>query len=155
MIIMNTELQVIRDRDGVMRDIYQRPMVIMCRLGALIFIKTIPQFPSFEYTHQTFIENLKESLACINLYNTEQNGPLAEFILWLMFVSGIVAVDITNRTWCLAQLFKFSTVLRLRTWKDMKLVLRKFLWVEAVHEVIFLSLWRDRVHDIHIPPHKM
>jgi hypothetical protein len=106
-----------------------------CRLTALIYLKTIlPGYPSRHWVYKALIEKLKSCIDGINL---------GGFALWLLFISGLVDLGHTNRTWFVVRFSKVASALQLQDWGHVKTILIKFLWVEEMHEYPCSALWNE------------
>ena len=118
------------------------------RLSTLIYIKTvIPGYPSRDRVYRTLIGKLKSCIDDINLDGFASNGVMGELVLWLLFVAGIVDLGDARKAWFVLRISKVAEALQLREWGKVRGVLRKFSFIDELHDLPFSTLWNEIVID--------
>lgn len=74
---------------------------------------------------------------------------MGKLVLWFLFVGGVVDLGDVNKGWFKVRISKVAEELRLREWVQVKAVLRKFSWVEELHDRPCLALWNETVMMLH------
>ena len=113
---------------------------IACRLGALIYTKTLTRERPFCPPISTLlVPKLKRSL--IRIVDEPRAAPL---LLWLYFMGGIASHGLSTRSWFIKKLVEFVLLPgELLTWVSVKKALRKILWIDLIHEGACKHLWND------------
>lgn len=111
-----------------------------CRLGALIYVKTLTREKPFSpSSSKVVIPKLKSLLA--KIVKEPRAAPL---LLWLYFMGGIASQGLAARSWFMNKLLEFVLLPgELLTWMSVKKALKKILWVELIHEGPCKQLWNE------------
>jgi hypothetical protein len=111
-----------------------------CRLGALVYLKTIiSEFPVLGVTYQVLVTKFESSLEQVN--ETEPDSlPL---LLWMMFVGGMALGNDPKRSYFVNRMPRICVTLRLLEWEEAKAIFTQFWWIEALHRVPFQALWHE------------
>lgn len=89
------------------------------------------------------IRKLQHYLKHINDNTITGAEPPKEFLLWLMFIGGIVTPHMSTRNWFVSGLSHVAKQLQLHTWDEVKAVLEEFFWVEGIQEQPGRDLWDE------------
>ncbi|KAK5659922.1 hypothetical protein OQA88_13386 [Cercophora sp. LCS_1] len=84
--------------------------------------------------------------------HTPATADSAEFLLWALFIATISIFEDLERPWLRRRLLETLSTLGLRTWPETRDVLKKFLWVDPLHDdaakMLFYQLMIPRPEDI-------
>ena len=58
----------------------------------------------------------------------------AELLLWALFIAGLSIFEDFDRDWLRAAMGQAVLSLRLRTWAEARVVVKRFLWIDIVYE---------------------
>jgi hypothetical protein len=120
--------------------ITESELATACRLGALIYVKTLTrELPFSLLSSKVMVHKLQMSL--MNITEEPRATPL---LLWLYFIGGIASQGLPARSWFMNQLLEF--MLRsgeLITWVSAQRALSKVLWIELIHEGPCKRLWDE------------
>jgi hypothetical protein len=121
-------------------DIAEREIAIACRLGALIYVKTLTREAPFSaLSSRVVVQKLKSSLTRI-----AEEPRAAPLLLWLYSMGGIASQGLPARSWFTNKLLEFVLLPgELLTWMSVKEALRKILWIEMIHEGPCKQLWDE------------
>jgi hypothetical protein len=107
------------------------------RIGALLYMKAVlKELPSPVTGSRILISEMKRNLE--GKLNPRKQEPI---LLWLCFIGCSSAKDESDKRWFQAHLIDLAIILDLGDWYDVRKVLRRILWVEAIHEVPFGDIW--------------
>ena len=116
------------------------------RLGGLIYIKLIlPGYPSRDRIYQNLVKKLKYCIESINLSGFASNGAVGELVLWLLFVGGTVELGDTHRAWFMLRISEIAEAMQLKEWSEVTATLKKFLFVEDLHDRLCSVLWSELI----------
>jgi Fungal specific transcription factor domain len=121
-------------------NVTESELATACRLGALIYVKTLTrEAPFFPSSSKVVIPKLKSLLA--RIVKESRATPL---LLWLYFMGGIASQGLGARSWFMNGLLGFVLLPgELLTWMSVKKALRKVLWIELIHEGPCKQLWDE------------
>jgi len=107
-----------------------------CRLGALIYVKTLTREKPFSPSSSKVVKSL--------LARIVKERRAAPLLLWLYFMGGIASQGLAARSWFTNKLLE-SVLLpgELLTWMSVKKALKKVLWIELIHEGPCKQLWNE------------
>jgi hypothetical protein len=113
-----------------------------CRLTAIMYCVhvTFP-IPRSIYARRLLLRQMKESIGGIHF--AAGHRALRELLLWCIVIGGIAAYGQPERLWFAAQLFNVSTFLYIAKWSDVKVVLRKFAWLDSACNKAGTALWNE------------
>jgi hypothetical protein len=60
---------------------------------------------------------------------------MVELVLWCVVIGGIAALGQIERPWFLRQLDFLATILRIHEWGEVKIVMKRFAWVDSACDV--------------------
>lgn len=116
------------------------PMAKCCRYGAAIFM-----FFPFDnhYPDPTLVLN---SLLHKLIHELDAVLPCAKenhvIVLWLLCVAGVAASELpAERDWILGYLVDSAIELEIKSWEDLRTVLRRVLWTNTLDDRGFRALW--------------
>lgn len=69
--------------------------------------------------------------------------------LWLLFVSGISVFNITSTAWLLPYIKKCSSDLNIKSWQAARDQIRKYPWIDAIHDELGQELWQASTWQLH------
>jgi hypothetical protein len=117
-------------------DIAEREIAIACRLGALIYVKTL--------TREAPFSALSSRVVVQKLKRIAEEPRAAPLLLWLYSMGGIASQGLPARSWFTNKLLEFVLLPgELLTWMSVKEALRKILWIEMIHEGPCKQLWDE------------
>jgi Fungal specific transcription factor domain len=121
-------------------NVAESELATACRLGALIYVKTLTrETPFFPSSSKVVISKLKSLLARI-----VKEPRVAPLLLWLYFMGGIASRGLAARSWFTNKLLEFVLLPgELLTWTSVKNALKRVLWVELIHEGPCKQLWDE------------
>ncbi|OCL08803.1 hypothetical protein AOQ84DRAFT_388591 [Glonium stellatum] len=114
-----------------------------CRLGTLLFTRGIseqsvwpPQtrIALFDHVKESLRPHIKEECAWMNLK------------LWTLFMAGVTATGLPQRTWFTAQAANITLKLDIRNWEDIRVLLKQFWWLPKLQEWLCKDFWEDIVN---------
>jgi hypothetical protein len=124
------------------------------RVGALLYIQaTLQEFPFSAVGSRNLVRRLKASVMMVQIGNKAQG----DLMVWLLFMGGIEAKDIEDRTWFAEQLGKLLSRLQMDTWDVVQQALENLWWIAKIHrdrctklwdEVVVLNNSRNRMMDL-------
>jgi hypothetical protein len=119
-------------------EIAESEIATACRLGALIYVKTLTRERPFSpLGSKILVQKLESSLT--RVAEEQRAAPL---LLWLYFMGGIASPGLPARSWFMSKLLEFVLYPgELLTWASVKKALRKVLWIEMIHEGPCKQLW--------------
>jgi hypothetical protein len=121
-------------------EIMESELSTACRLGALIYVKTLARaLPFSPLSSKVIVHKLQRSL--MKLTAEPRATPL---LLWLCFIGGIASQGLPAQSWFMNRLVEF--VLRpgeLLPWMRAKRALKEVLWIELIHERPCKRLWGE------------
>jgi hypothetical protein len=124
-------------------NIHKTGLTEACRLGALLYIRSItrPIDPVPKHP-RPLVRNLGSTLATIDETAATTIMPL---LLWLIFMGGIATGDGTAQRSLFASKLASLTVSHdeLSAWDGIKSVLEETLWLQPIHEKACLRLWTE------------
>jgi hypothetical protein len=133
---------IVLQRQLLLHDEKEKKMEQACRLGALVYIKSIMrEYPLCAVTSKVLVAKLKSSLDGMAYY---RNPTVAPLLLWLFFMGGMASHGTSDRAWYVAHLVRLTLVVgELPTWEGVKGCLKKILWVDGIHERPCRMLWDE------------
>ncbi|KFY94549.1 hypothetical protein V501_01903 [Pseudogymnoascus sp. VKM F-4519 (FW-2642)] len=115
-----------------------------CRLAAMMYcIHVVFPTPRSLHGRKMLLPLMKEAIQRIDLLMASEE--LAELVLWCVVIGGIAASGQDVRSWFLIQRNILSTELRLTEWSEVKIVMRKFAWVDSACDPGGKALWNETV----------
>jgi hypothetical protein len=127
----------------------------ICSLGVITYLKTVYDFqrsistgrpPIGASTDIVTIQQLKSCLDFIEI-NTPQTQA---FFLWMLFLGGSVVASTKERTWFVARLARTIVEMQIRSWEDMRELLKRFLWVDWIHGDPCRELWDEAMVTVDV-----
>jgi hypothetical protein len=112
-------------------------------------VKTIfDQFGCWGPNHKVYGRPYAVLVEKLKVYITRLDGSVdglkneyLELALWLTCMVGVMHLETGNRRWYNSHLELTAASLGLQNWDDVHDVLRKFLWIQWVHEQPSKELW--------------
>lgn len=118
----------------------------LCRLGAQIYLQTLVYgFPSCRIFCALLVRKLQIYLDCIDR-TTGGKKVSNEFIIWLMFIGGIITQEKSTKSWFVARLSHATGQLQLNSWNGVKATLMKFFWIDTIHAQPCKDLWDEVIY---------
>lgn len=120
------------DKDGFLLEDSERTMHCYeaCRLAALMYcIHVVFPTPRSLQARRKLLPLLKEAIQGIDLLMASKE--MVELVLWCVVIGGIAASGQDERPWFLRELHILSTILRLAEWSEVKVIVKRFAWVES------------------------
>jgi hypothetical protein len=120
-----------------------------CRLGALIYLRTILQAfpPPVGLATDILLDKLKFCIDRVDLSHESKLDAVVDLMIWVLFICGIASSATSQGTWFISRLSSVANLFRLRTVDGVKSVLTRFFWVEAMHEGLITRLWDEIMFD--------
>jgi hypothetical protein len=126
------------------------PIYEICRLAGLIFgIGVIFPLPTQTAPLPTLVRLLQAELQESSLESHCWSPDTVRVLIWVLTLGGIAATGLPNRTWFVAALGRVTTYSGLSSWRDLKPVLNRILWLDSACEFGGQQLWEevDRYQD--------
>jgi Fungal specific transcription factor domain len=118
-----------------------------CRLGALIHLKTSLQAFPFRVRFDDILpDKLKYCIERVD-FTSEPMYPVIDLVVWALCLCGIAGSASLNGAWFVARLSSVASEFQILTVNGIKSILKKFFWVDSMHEGLILSLWSELVFD--------
>jgi len=118
----------------------QNSLSEVLRLGMLAYSKTIMIRLQGLGKKMTFLAGqLKAALDPLPTISPE-GYP---FVLWVLVISALSIFEDFEPEWIRRGLVETTMALGLRTWPEMKAVLKRFLWVDALHDELAKTLFDE------------
>ena len=114
-----------------------------CRLGTLLFTRGISEqsvWPSS--TRRALFNHVKESLRS----HIKDDCSWVNLKLWTLFMAGVTATGLPQRTWFIAQAARITLKLDKKNWEDIQVFLKQFWWLPKLQERPCKGLWEDIVN---------
>lgn len=118
----------------------------VCRLTCLIYsIHVIFPTPRSRSPRERLLPLLKEAILKVDLESADQVKPLKEMLVWCLVIGGIAATGREERMWYISELKMLLTGLGMIDWQwsQLRVVLRRFAWVDVACDPGGESLWND------------
>ena len=114
-----------------------------CRLGTLLFTRGISEQSVWPpLTRRALFNHVKESL-CSHI---KDDCSWINLKLWTLFMAGVTATGLPQRTWFIAQAASITLKLGKKNWEDIQVFLKQFWWLPKLQERSFKGLWEDIVN---------
>lgn len=115
----------------------------ICRLGAIMYsIHVIYPTPRSRSARERLLPLLKALITTIDPLTYDR--PSMELALWCVTIGGIAATRLQDeRAWFAAEFKKLCLVLGLTAWAEVKVVMRRFAWVESACDPGGEALWEE------------
>lgn len=119
-----------------------------CGIGIFIYLKTIyycrlnfkvETYPTGVPMYGVVLQKLR---SCLNGVDASE-PQIRDLFLWILFLGGGAAGGTKERAWFVARLAKGVKEWGINNWEDAKLLLKRFLWVDDIHERFFIDLWNE------------
>jgi Fungal specific transcription factor domain len=121
-------------------EIAESDIATACRLGALMYVKTLTRETPFSpLSSKVVVQKLQSSLMRI-----AEEPRVAPLLVWLYFMGGIASQGLAARSWFMKKLLEFvPRPGEFLTWMSAKKALRKILWIELIHDGPCKQLWDE------------
>lgn len=112
-----------------------------CRYAAAlhVFFPLCGYYPDPTLMVHTMVYDLKASLDFYAVFLTLHT----DLVLWMFFVGGVSACNMTERNWFVEHLVVMTEDLEIRTWDQMRSHLTSVVWYAVFCEVSFKTLWLE------------
>lgn len=121
-------------------NVAESELATACRLGALIYAKTLTREKPFSPSSSKVVIPKLKSL----LMGIVKEPRAATLLLWLYFMGGIASQGLAARSWFTNKLLEFALLPgELLTWMSVKKALKKVLWIDLIHEGPCKQLWNE------------
>ncbi|EPE28692.1 hypothetical protein GLAREA_09813 [Glarea lozoyensis ATCC 20868] len=105
-----------------------------CRLAALIYcIHVIFPTPRSLQPRQKLLSLLRPVIEEIDLLMASRE--MVELVLWCVVIGGIAALGQNQRPWFTGQLNILATILKIREWDEVRVIMKRFSWVDSACDV--------------------
>jgi hypothetical protein len=122
------------------------PLYEACRLAAIIYsILVVFPLPASKAPFPELIIQLKEELSNpnSNIKNTWERSP--ELLLWILFMGGIAAIGLPERTWYVRAISGLAVSMKLSSNARLREILQSFLWLGSTSDGDGCDLWTEVV----------
>ncbi|KIW72876.1 hypothetical protein PV04_01037 [Phialophora macrospora] len=117
-----------------------------CRLACIVysFIVIFP-VPPVVGPFETIVERLKRALHA-TAWKVFQ-GPRLRLHLWIVIMGSIASIGLPDRPWFLLRVMEVLEEFDMKDWKDLKALLKTFLWHPRTSDLDGLEIWKAIQHS--------
>lgn len=120
-----------------------------CRLTAVIYgVAIIFPIPNSYNALQELVQRLKTSIEVCKVDRLAITLP--DFLLWILVLGGIAALEKPQRPWYVAQLAKLAKKTDIYDWERIVEKLSHFLWLESACGPGGQRLWSETIERLYI-----
>lgn len=116
------------------------PIATICHLAGLVY-SFLCCFPMPAAPFGKLVKSIEHQLKAYNW--TEEWDKAPRLLVWVLYVTGIAAVETRDRTWVVSTLDRCLRRLKIETWKELKILLSKHLWLPATNDFDGIDLWKE------------
>jgi len=145
---LRTEEELIDASTGTSEDM--DPQYESCRLASIIysFLVVFP-VPPVVGPFETLSERLKSSLEAGEW--TMLDSRRLKLHLWILVIGAIASIGLPDRPWFLLRIIEVREELHIVQWRDLKALLKTFLWHPRTNDFDGLEIWNavQQARQIH------
>jgi hypothetical protein len=120
------------------------PVYEICRLAGLIFgVGVIFPLPAQTAPLPTLVKLCQAELQESRLESDWWFPDAVGVLIWVLTLGGIAATGLPNRIWFVAALGRVTACSGLSSWRDLKPVLDRILWLDSACDFGGQQLWEE------------
>jgi hypothetical protein len=120
------------------------PQYECCRLACIVFsFLVVFPVPPVVGPFETLTERLKLAIQEIQWAMLATTDIWRQKLhVWVLVLGAIASIGLPGRRWFELEVAKTVRILRIHEWKDMKILLKQFLWHSRTSDADGMNIWR-------------